>query len=94
MPDNKDPEKTIYPCRICGLDQGEDMWNPPQYGLICGCCFTEFNLEDDTLLQVRSMRKFWLTSGAKWCDKETKPANWNSIEDLTNQLKNIPHEWW
>lgn len=69
------------------------MWNPHTYA-ICFCCMTEFGLHDTSLEQVRKVRMHWLTNDAKWDDKEFKPESWHTIEDLTNQLKNIPHEWW
>lgn len=92
MSDNKDPEKTIYPCRVCGLDQEYDAWNPTLYD-ICDCCRTEFGLHDTSLEQVRKIRMHWLTTGAKRGYLKN-PSNWHTIEDLTSQLKNIPHEWW
>lgn len=84
----------IFPCRVCGLDQGSDQWNPAPTYDFCDCCSTEFGVHDITLGQVQSVRMHWLTTGAKWANKKTKPDNWHTIEDLTKQLKNVPYEWW
>ena len=95
MPDNKEAHKGFYPCRVCGLDQGYDMWKPMSHS-ICPCCACEFGIDDDSLSLLRKYRMNWLTNGAVWWHEKQKrkPVNWNTIEDLTNQLKNIPYEWW
>jgi|GEM_PF-6473760 len=38
----------------------------------------------------------WLINGANWFseNKSRKPENWQSIDVVINQLKNIPPEWW
>jgi hypothetical protein len=82
-----------FPCRVCGLEQVADMWNPRSYQ-ICSCCMTEFGLDDETLRQVQRRRMLWLTSGAdKWFREEKKPDTW-TMKEMTEQLKNIPPEWW
>ena len=81
-----------FPCRVCGLEQPADMWNPKSYG-ICHCCGTEFGMNDDTPRMVSYLRMVWLTSGAEWFREELTPDPW-TIKELTNQLKNVPEEWW
>ena len=81
-----------FPCRVCGLEQVADMWHPRSHG-ICACCATEMGLDDMTLRDVLHFRMRWLTNGAKWFNKSKKPDTW-TMKELTEQLKNIPVEWW
>lgn len=81
-----------FPCRVCGLEQVTDMWNPKSHA-ICACCATEFGLQDHDLEKVHYRRMQWLTYGAKWFKEDRKPGKW-TLEKLTEQLKNIPTEWW
>ncbi len=81
-----------FPCRVCGLEQPADMWNPKSYG-ICPCCGTEFGLNDDDHQLVCYQRMAWLSSGAKWFKEERKPDVW-TLNEVADQLKNIPEEWW
>lgn len=81
-----------HPCRVCGLEQTTDMWKPRSYQ-ICACCMTEFGLDDETLRQVQRRRMLWLTGDVEWFIEEKKPDKW-PIKELTEQLKNIPAEWW
>lgn len=81
-----------YPCRVCGLEQRIDQWNPPSLA-ICSCCATEFGLSDRTLEEVRNTRMAWLIEGAGWFKPKDKPEQWHSIDDLVKQLKDIPFEW-
>ncbi|MGI5196348.1 hypothetical protein ACQEVY_22315 [Streptomyces sp. CA-288835] len=78
-------------CRVCGLDDGEVLWNEfgvPQY-VICSCCGMESGIGDDNLPQVREVRGYWVASGAKWDSPRHRPEDW----DLLKQLANIPPEW-
>jgi hypothetical protein len=80
-------------CRVCGLYSeeyfpwGEDG-ESPTYDF-CFCCGVEFGYGDATLEGVKSWRKKWIESGAKWHDPEYKTENWS----LEEQLKNIPEEY-
>ncbi|MEL7435390.1 MAG: hypothetical protein AAFN11_15685, partial [Chloroflexota bacterium] len=81
-----------YPCRACGLEQGVDMWNPPSHA-ICPCCSIEMGLQDNRLREVRYYRRKWLINGGKWFIEAKQPDRW-TINELTEQLSNIPIEWW
>ncbi len=81
-----------FPCRVCGLEQVADMWKPKSHS-ICICCGTTFGLQDDNLELVHYRRMQWLTYGAEWFIEELRPVQW-TIEEMTNQLKNISEEWW
>ena len=63
-----------FPCRVCGLEQGADMWKPRSHA-ICACCKTEMGLDDDILRVVLHRRMRWLTNGAKWFKEEKNRAN-------------------
>ena len=89
MADNSEAK---FPCRVCGLEQTTDMWHPRSHQL-CACCATEMGLDDDLLADVLHYRMRWLTNGAKWFIEEKQPGQW-SIKELTEQLRNIPIEWW
>lgn len=79
-------------CSICGYPLGN--YNPwggdgktPTYD-ICPCCGVEWGNEDYTLESRTEYRNKWLADGAKWCEPQKKPVNWN----LEEQLKDIDHE--
>ncbi|ALM36766.1 hypothetical protein P405_15815 [Streptomyces sp. FR-008] len=77
-------------CRICGLDDGESLYEDgfPRY-VICECCYNESGIGDDTVTQVRELRGYWVGHGAQWHKPQSRPADW----DLLSQLANIPPEW-
>lgn len=81
-----------FPCRVCGLEQVTDMWHPASLA-ICACCAMKFGLDDYDLKSVHYRRMQWLTYGAEWFKDELRPKQW-TIKEMTNQLKNIPKEWW
>ncbi|WP_432082569.1 hypothetical protein [Streptomyces sp. WAC 04229] len=84
-------DKAETACRICGLDDGEalyDEYGAPQY-VICECCYCESGIGDDHLSQVRERRELWIAGGAHWHDPTRRPADW----DLSRQLANIPSRW-
>lgn len=81
-----------FPCRVCGLEQAEDMWKPASL-IICACCRTKFGLDDHDLEDVHFRRMQWLAYGAKWFKEELRPDPW-TIKEMTEQLKNVPIEWW
>ena len=81
-----------FPCRVCGLEQVADMWKPRSYQN-CACCLTEFGVADETLRMVEYRRMVWLISGAEWGIEEKRPDKW-TMKEMTEQLKNIPPEWW
>ncbi|MFI1359656.1 hypothetical protein ACH4TV_39680 [Streptomyces sp. NPDC020898] len=86
---DKNLEETV--CRICGLDDGELLWDrhgAPQY-VICDCCRIESGLGDTNLPQVRENRGYWVAVGAPWHDPKRKPNKWDVLE----QLSHIPPEW-
>lgn len=69
----------MYICPVCGFDQ---LQYPPDDGIICPSCGTQFgytdaNVSHDVLLAE------WLLHGAHWHSKVIpKPANWNPYEQL------------
>jgi hypothetical protein len=78
-------------CRVCGLDDGEELYDKygvPQY-IICECCGNESGIGDEELSQVRELRGFWVARGAPWHWPADKPAGWNVLE----QMSNLPEEW-
>ncbi|RZF10557.1 hypothetical protein [Streptomyces albidoflavus] len=77
-------------CRICGLDDGESLYEDgfPRY-VICECCYNESGIGDDTVTQVRELGGYWVGHGAQWHKPQSRPADW----DLLSQLANIPPEW-
>ncbi|MEU8894200.1 hypothetical protein [Streptomyces sp. NPDC048442] len=84
-------DKTETACRICGLDDGEvlfDTHGVPQY-VICECCYNESGIGDDNVAQVREMREHWIAQGTPWFDAERKPDDWDPVKQLTN----IPTRW-
>lgn len=81
-----------FPCRICGLEQVADMWKPITHS-ICSCCGTTFGLQDSNQENAHYRRMQWLTYGADWFKEELRPDPW-TIKELTEQMKNIPKEWW
>ena len=95
MTESASYQKAIYPCRVCGFDQMYDQWKPASFN-ICSCCACQFGYNDLALSQVRRYRMHWLINGANWFseNKSRKPENWQSIDVVINQLKNIPPEWW
>lgn len=99
----------IYPCRVCGLDQGFDQWNPPTY-FICPCCGVEFGYDDATPEDVRGYRQRWLNNDLDWIrsvpdDPEARdlwlantPKWFDPDErprhwDFAIQMQNIPDEY-
>jgi hypothetical protein len=82
----------IYYCRVCGLRQFEPPWGEdgkiPSYD-ICSCCGVEFGNEDYTLESIKSYRIKWMSSGAKWFDKNKKPTEWS----LERQLDQVPEKF-
>ncbi|MFI7344922.1 hypothetical protein ACIBSR_01440 [Streptomyces sp. NPDC049936] len=84
-------DKTETACRICGYDDGDqvfDEYGVPQY-VICPCCYSESGIGDDNVSQVREVRGYWVATGAPWHDPSFRPADW----DLLEQLANIPPQW-
>ncbi|MEV7417223.1 hypothetical protein [Streptomyces sp. NPDC089919] len=84
-------DKTETACRICGYDDGEqvfDAFGVPRY-VICPCCYNESGIGDDNVSQVRELRGHWVATGARWHEPELRPAGW----ELLVQLANIPPQW-
>lgn len=77
-------------CRICGLDNGEPIWEDglyPTYNF-CACCGCEFGYNDYEIEEIRKYRENWLIH-QKWDMPNLKPKEW----DLESQLSQIPKEF-
>ncbi|MFE9539647.1 hypothetical protein [Streptomyces sp. NPDC006691] len=77
-------------CRICGLDDGEALFEHgfPTY-VICDCCGNESGIGDDDLMQVRELRGYWAGHGARWYSPQCRPVDWDPLK----QLANLPPRW-
>jgi hypothetical protein len=86
----KDEQQNHF-CRVCGLDQGEPVWEDETTPLfiICPCCGTESGYHDCCLEAIRVQRARWLTNPEKWHFSEDKMADW----DVKEQMKNIPKQY-
>jgi hypothetical protein len=69
----------MYTCPVCGYDK---LKKPPEEHLICVCCGTQFDLDDEGPLAKPVMhamlRRAWVESGAHWYSRVVPPsAAWN-----------------
>lgn len=83
--------ETTY-CRVCGYDLNEPPWgvtgDSPMF-IICPCCGCESGLEDQTIEDMKQYRAQWISSGASWYEKKSKPKHWS----LDEQMQNIPEKY-
>lgn len=72
-------------CLVCGYD---GLKFPPDLGVICPCCGTEYGLSDEERTH-RELLHRWLASGATWWSRTRKPPiGWSPLA----QLRNVSYE--
>jgi hypothetical protein len=65
----------VNPCPICGLS---NPLGPPDDGMICPCCGTEFGY-DDFATSHAELRQRWIAEGARWWSPNmAPPSGWNA----------------
>jgi len=82
----------INNCRVCGFFMKDPPWGvdgkSPNYE-ICPCCGVEFGNEDYTVESTKEYRNKWLSKSIRFCDKDTKPKDW----DFEKQMRNLPKDY-
>lgn len=67
-------------CLVCGYDRDVEFF--PRRYMICGCCGTEFGV-DDRARSHADLRRNWIAAGCNWFDpEEPKPTAWNPLVQL------------
>ncbi|MBJ6362782.1 hypothetical protein ACFOQM_16180 [Paenibacillus sp. GCM10012307] len=75
-----------YICPVCGFDclEDEPYINDGDAGAgsfeICPCCKFQFGYDQRS--KIPEYRENWIAKGAKWFDKDEKPDNWSSKDQL------------
>ena len=72
----------LHSCPVCAYSRMEE---PPEDGVICPCCGTEFGLDDDEDfgLTIAQIRDRWVAAGAPWFSRATQePFLWNGLGQL------------
>lgn len=79
-------EKARYTCPVCGYPGLDD---PPENHVICPCCGTQFDYDDDAptergrLRRHAGLRSEWITSGMSWWSSARfAPPDWDARQQL------------
>ena len=62
-------DNPMYTCRVCAFDE---LSHPPEAYMICPCCGTEFE-NDDEDVSHEELRNRWIAGGMKWWSPNSKP---------------------
>jgi hypothetical protein len=76
----------MYTCPVCAFDA---LSHPPEAYMICTCCGTEFENDDEEWTHA-DLRVRWIANGMNWWSRNTSPPeNWDPRRGAAGQTSEL-----